>query len=116
MIMYDNDIEDDRMRVIDYAICHRTGSKEEIDLYEQLSLALELKQNDSFRVEGSIISNGINFNIVTPYPDGLPVDIGSMFFNIDTSYNVSIQETDLYINGMRTDPSEMNFSVKIKKY
>jgi hypothetical protein len=114
--MYDNDIEDDRMRVMDYAICHKKGSKEEIELYERLSLALELKQNDSFRVEGSIICNGINFNIVTPYPDGLPVDIGTMFFNIDTNYSVSIQEDNLYTNGAHKDPGEMNFNVWIKKY
>jgi hypothetical protein len=114
--MYDSDIDDERMRVIDYAICHKKGSKEEIELYEQLSLALELKQDNSFRVEGSIICNGINFNIVTQYPDGLPVDIGSMFFNIDTSYAVSIKEDNLFTNGIHVDPGERNFSITIKKY
>jgi hypothetical protein len=114
--MYDSDIDDERMFVLDSARKHNKGSKDEIQLYEQLSLALELIQDDSFKVIGSRICNGIDFNITTEYPNGLPEKIGSMFFNIDSDYDVRVCETPLYTNGVHRDPGEMNFSVKIKKY
>jgi len=109
------DIEDERMCVIESARRHKQGTKEEIELYEELSLAMELMKTDSFRIEGSRICNGIDFHIITPYPDGLPVNLGSMFFNVSTDYNVSIKETPLFTRGIRRDPSEMNYHVRIKK-
>ena len=42
------DLEDDRMFVIDSAIKHKLGTKEEIELYEELSLALELMEDEEF--------------------------------------------------------------------
>ena len=109
------DMDNDRMFVTETAIRHKLGTKEEIELYEELSLAMELMQDDSFRVESSKICNGIDFNIVTPYPDGLPVNLGSMFFNVSSSYSVSVKEVTLYSSGIRINPNEMNFSIKLKK-
>lgn len=114
--MYEEDMEDERMCIAEYARQHQTGDKEDIQLYEQLSLALELMKDDSFRLIGSRICDGLDFQIVTPYPDGLPVNVGSMFFGVSANYNVSVKETDLYSQGIRNDPSEMNFNVKLKKY
>ncbi len=109
------DIEDERMCVVESARQHKQGTKEEIELYEQLSLAMELMNSSSFRIERSRICNGIDFNIVTPYPDGLPTKLGSMFFNVSTDYDVRIKETPLHTKGIYRDPSEMNFHVMIKK-
>jgi len=113
--MYDEDLEDRRKCIVEYARQYHTGDKRDIQLYEELSLALELMQDDSFRVEGSRIYNGIDFQIVTPYPNGLPINISTMFFNVDIGYDVQIKETDLLTNGIHRDPSEMNFSIKLKK-
>ena len=110
-----DDIEDERMFVAESAFKHKRGTKEEIELYEELSLALQLIKDNSFRVEGSRICNGVNFSIVTQYPDGLPLSVGSLFFNISSSFNVQIKKTDLYTNGIHKNPGEMNFQVKIKK-
>jgi hypothetical protein len=113
--MYDEDIEDERMCVVDSARRYRHGTKEEIELYEELSIALELMQDNSFKIIGSQICNGIDFQIVTPYPDGLPLNVGSMFFNVSSNYSVSVKETNLFSNGLHSDPGEMNFAVSIKK-
>ncbi len=116
--MFDDDtdeIEDERMFIAESARKHKKGTKEEIELYEELSLALQLMQDNSFRIIGSRIYNGIDFSIVTPYPDGLPLNVSSLFFNINPSFNVQIKKTDLYTNGIHRDPGEMNFQVKIKK-
>jgi hypothetical protein len=113
--MYDEDLEDERMCVAEYARQFNTGDKQDIQLYEELSLALELMKNDSFKLIGSRISDGMDFQILTKYPDGLPDNIGIMFFNIDSKYKVSIEETPLFSNGMHNSITETNFSVKIKK-
>lgn len=113
--MFDDDVEDEKLFVMESARKNKRGSKEEIELYEELSLALELKQDDTFRVEGSRICNGIDFSIVTPYPDGLPFNVSSMFFNLSTNYDVQIKETPLLTKGIYRDPGEMNFQIKIKK-
>ncbi len=122
----DDEIEDARMDVIEKARQTNSGTKEEIQLYEQLSLALSLIKNNSFRIEGSRICNGIEFNIATPYPDGLPESVGSMFFNLSTDYSVKIRELPLYANskrnylyvspnGLCSSTNEMNFEIKVKK-
>ncbi|GEM_PF-1515026 len=122
----DDEIEDARMDVIERARQTNSGTKEEIQLYEQLSLALGLIKNDKFRVEGSRICNGIEFNIAAPYPDGLPESVGSMFFNLSTDYSVKIRELPLYANskriyssintnGLCSSTNEMNFEIKVKK-
>lgn len=110
------DIEDERTKIIESAKRNKRGSGEEIQLYEQLSLALELMKDDSFKIIGSRICDGIDFHITTEYPKGLPFNVGSMFFNINTTYDVKIQETPLYTMGLNRDPGEMNFAVKIKKH
>jgi hypothetical protein len=104
------DIEDDRMFVIDTAIKHKLGSREEIELYEELSLALELMEDQNFKVNGSSIGCGVDFSITTPYPDGLPENVGTMFFNVSTDFNVQVKETQLYANN-----GERHFEIKINK-
>jgi hypothetical protein len=105
-----NDVDDDRMFVIDSAIKHKLGSKDEIELYEELSLALELMENEKFRVDGSGIGGGIDFSITTPYPHGLPEKVGSLFFNVSTDYNVKVKETSECVYN-----SERHFVVKINR-
>jgi len=113
--MYDEDLEDERMCVAEYARQHNTGDKQDIQLYEELSLALELMQDNSFKLIGSRICNGLDFQIVTKYPDGLPDNIGTMFFNVDSSYSVSVKETPLVTKGLHNGITEMNFAIKLKK-
>jgi len=103
---------EDRESVIDEAIMYRYGSKEEIELYERLSLVLELMEDNSFSIENSGIKDGIDFNIITPYPDGLPEKVGALFFNVSTAFNVKCEE----VNCVNKDPGIMKFQIKIKKY
>lgn len=90
MIDYD---EEDRDFVVEAAIMNNLGDPEEIKLYEELSLAMELDQDKNYNVVGSGIGNGIDFSITTPYPDGLPENIGAMFFNVNTSFDVNVVES-----------------------
>lgn len=90
MIDYD---EEDREFVVESAIKNNLGDPEEIQLYEELSLALELDENKNYNVVGSGIGNGIDFNITTKYPDGLPDNIGTMFFNVNTAFDVNVVES-----------------------
>ena len=112
----DEELEDERIFVVENARKNNKGSKEEIELYEELTLALELMKSDSFRVDGSRICNGLEFHVVTQYPNGLQFNVGSLFFNVNTNYDVSVHETPLYTNGVNRDPGEMNFQIKIKKH
>lgn len=107
--MFADDIDEERMFVTETAIRHKLGSKEEIQLYEQLSVALEMMEDSTFKVAGSGIGGGIDFSIVTPYPDGLPFNVSSMFFNVSTNFDVDIKETPLYAHC-----GERHFQVKIK--
>jgi hypothetical protein len=104
------DLEDDRMFVIDSAIKHKLGSKEEIDLYEELSLALELMEGENFKVTGSGIGGGVDFSITTPYPDGLPESVGTMFFNVSNDFKVQVKETQQCANN-----GERHFVIKLNK-
>jgi hypothetical protein len=104
------DIEDDRMFVIDTAIRHKLGSREEIELYEELTLAMELMENEKFVIMESGIGGGLDFSIVTPYPHGLPEKVGTLFFNISPSFSVKIKETSQY-----TYNRERHFQIKIEK-
>lgn len=90
MIDYD---EEDRNFVVEAAIKNNLGDPEEIKLYEEISLALELDQDKNYNVVGSGIGDGIDFSITTPYPDGLPENIGTMFFNINRSFDVNVVES-----------------------
>jgi hypothetical protein len=104
------DTEDDKMYVIDTARLHKLGSKEEIELYEELTLAMELMENEKFTLVGSGIGGGLDFSIVTPYPHGLPEKMGILFFNISPDFGVKIKETSQY-----TYSSERHFEIKINK-
>ncbi|MBN1637333.1 MAG: hypothetical protein JW866_00070 [Ignavibacteriales bacterium] len=108
--MIDYDEDDKRTFVIESAIINKLGTPEEIRLYEQLSLALELMQDNSFNVADSEISNGINFGITTKFPHELPEKIGLMFFNINTGFDVSIKETSKCVYA-----GERYFAVNIQK-
>jgi len=104
------DVDDDRMYVVETAIRHKLGSKEEIELYEELSLALELMEDDNFKVAGSGIGGGLDFSIVTQYPDGLPEKIGLLFFNAPSNFDVKCIETSTY-----AENGERHFQIKLKK-
>jgi hypothetical protein len=123
MIKYD---KDDNTSIVDIAIRNGLATKEEIRLFEQLSIALELIDED-FNIIYSNINDGIHFGITTPYPNALPESIGILFFNIDLSFNVNITEIldihdDESIHQFNIDSSEFNikpieryFLVKITK-
>lgn len=104
------DIEDDRMFVIDTAIKHKLGSREEIELYEELTLAMELMENEKFTILGSGIGGGLDFSIVTPYPHGLPEKVGTLFFNVSPDFSVKVKETSQH-----TYDRERHFQIKIEK-
>jgi len=73
-------------------------------------MALELDENDNYNVVNSGIGDGIDFGITTSYPDGLPENLGAMFFNVDTKYDIKVQETM-----MCASQGERYFEIKLKK-
>lgn len=86
------DLEDDRVSCVDTAISQNAG-REEILLYEEMSLAIELMNKGNFDLVASNVSQGnVRFEISTQYPDGLPDNIGMLFFNADKNFNVKITE------------------------
>lgn len=101
------DVFDDRKLNINTSIKHE---KDEIDLYKQLDLALELMKNDSFNLEDSGLGKSMWFSITTPYPDGLPENVGTMFFNVSNDYNVKVEETQVY-----AERCKRHFQVFLKK-
>jgi hypothetical protein len=101
------DIFDHRMLNINTSVEH---SKEEIDLYKELSFALELMKDDNFTVEDSELGKNLWFSITTPYPDGLPVNVSSMFFNVNTNFDVQIRETQVYAK-----ECQRHFHINLKK-
>lgn len=108
--MIDYEEDDNRTSVIEAAIKNNLGSKEEIDLYNELSLAMELMEDNSFNVVDSGIGDGIDFGITTRFPHPLPESIGIMFFNVSTSFDVNIKETSQCVYS-----GERYFAVSIKK-
>ena len=104
------DVDDDRTFVVESAIKHKLGTKEEIELYEELCLALELMEDENFKVVGSGIGGGIDFSITTEYPKPLPEKVGQLFFGVNTDFEVKCQETKTY-----EDRDERHFQFKIKK-
>ena len=107
MIDYD---EDDRVFVVESAIKNNLGTREDIQLYEELSLALELMEDNSFNVVDGGIGNGIDFGITTRFPHPLPENVGMMFFNVNSSFDVSIKETSQCVYA-----GERYFAINIKK-
>jgi hypothetical protein len=103
-------MSDKNMRVIESAVTQNYGTKEDILLYEELLLSLELMEDKRFNLIESSIDKGINFGISTPYPHGLPVEIGTLFFNADMNYDVKIKETSKCVYNV-----ERYFEIKIKK-
>lgn len=108
--MIDYEEDDDRTFVIEGAIKHNLGSKEEIELYNELSLAMELMEDNGFNVVNSSIGGGIEFGITTRFPHGLPENVGTMFFNICPKFDVSIKETSQCVYA-----GERYFAISIKK-
>lgn len=100
-------VYNDRMLNVNTSVEH---SREEIDLYKHLNLALELMKNDSFNVEDSGLGNNLWYSITTPYPEGLPVNVGSMFFNVSNDYNVKVEETQVYAK-----ENKKHFQIILKK-
>ena len=108
--MIDYEEDDNRTFVIESAITHNLGTPEEINLYNQLSIAMELMGGDDFNVVDEGIGDGIDFGITTRFPHGLPEQVGTMFFNIDPQFNVSVKETSKCVYA-----GERYFAVNIKK-
>lgn len=107
MIDYD---EDDRTFVIDTAIKNNLGSKEEIDLYNELSIAMELMEDDSFNVVDAGIGDGIDFGITTRFPHPLPESVGMLMFNVSSEFDVSVKETSQCVYA-----GERYFAINLKK-
>lgn len=107
MIDYDN--ENDRTFVIESAIKNSLGTPDEIRLYEQLSVALELIEED-FEIVESSINNGISFGIATRFPYELPEKVAILLFNIDINFNISINETSKLVYS-----SKRYFEITINK-
>ena len=101
------DIFDDRMLNINTSVKH---SKEDVELYEHLNVALVLMENDSFTFEDSGLGNNLWFSITTQYPDGLPEKVGMMFFNVSTDYKVEVKELQMY-----TKDNKKHFHITLKK-
>lgn len=108
--MIDYDEDDCRTFVVESAIKNNLGNPEEIRLYEELSLALELMQDNSFKIVESKIDTGINFGISTKFPYPLPENIGMMFFDINPEFNVKIKETSRCVY-----EGERYFEINLKK-
>ena len=84
---------EDRVSVIDRAMREKAGV-DEIKLYEQLSLAMELMEEKDFEIISENVGNGsIDFEIATDFPNDLPFHIGALFFSTDLRYKVKIHET-----------------------
>jgi len=103
------DYEEDRTSVIDTAIMNELRNKNEIELYNELSIALELMEGE-FDVVNSDIDNGVSFQITTKFPHGLPENVGTMFFNVDYNFDINIKETSKYVYA-----GERHFEINLKK-
>jgi len=101
------DVFNDRMLNINTSVNH---SKEEIELYKHLNLALDLMKNDNFTIEDSELGKNLWFSITTQYPDDLPENIGNMFFNVNDNFDVKIEETQIYAG-----KGKRHFQVFLKK-
>jgi len=108
--MIDYEEEDRRTFVVESAIKNNLGSKEEIELYNQLSIAMELMEDQDFNVVDSGICDGIDFGITTKFPHGLPESVGMLLFNVDLNFNVNIKETSQCVYA-----GERYFAISLKK-
>ena len=108
--MIDYDEDDKRTFVVESAIQNNLGSKEEIELYNELSIAMELMEDDSFNVADSGIGDGVDFGITTRFPHGLPEEVGTMFFNVSHEFDVNVKETSQCVYA-----GERYFAINIKK-
>ena len=86
----------------------KSSKKDDVELFNWLNVVME-NTNDMFNVVSSSIGEEISYGISTPYPYGLPYSIGSIFFNIDMNYDVSIKENSKCVYNL-----ERYFEVKIK--
>jgi len=91
--MTNYDEQFNKISTIEFAIKNNIGTKEEINLYQQLYLALELI-NDDFKIIYSEINDGIHFGIITD-SHGLPESVGLLFFNVDLKFNIRIKEANV---------------------
>jgi len=110
------ELDDDRTFVIETAIKNNLGSKDEIELYEELLLALELMENQKFEVLFSSIAKGegIRFQIIAPYELGLPEEVGMLFFNINSKFRVTCMEIEYCFKDEKYCVDKI-FEIKIKK-
>jgi hypothetical protein len=86
-------INNDDVSIIDSVI--RNGArKEEIQLYEEMSLALDLMntENNFCVLHKYVEKDTVYFEIATDYPNDLPINVGTLFFNADLNFDVQIKE------------------------
>lgn len=88
------------------------NEKDEIKLFSELNLAMELDENKNYDlVDCQLdIEKGLDFRITTTYPDGLPDNLGIMFFSVDPSFCVNVQETNRCAS-----VGERMFEINLKK-
>ena len=88
------------------------NEKDEIKLFSELNLAMELDENKNYDlVDCQLdIEKGLDFCITTTYPDGLPDNLGVMFFSVDPSFRVNVQETNRCAS-----VGERMFEINLKK-
>jgi hypothetical protein len=99
--MIKSDNGNDNAFAIDSAISYKLGSREEIKLYEQIGVALNLIKDDFEIVDSCIGDTGIEFGITTKFPHKLPDDIGILFFSISHNFNVVVKETSDYVYDLK---------------
>ena len=102
--------EEDMAYQLEFAMNEKIGDKEEIQLFDELNLAMELDEDKNYDIVSKRVNNGIDFSITTPYPDGLPEKLGCMFFNVSTNFNVNIVETQ-----QCASVGERYFKIKLNK-
>jgi len=100
----------DNMSVIESANTQTIEIKRDVELYNELRLALELMNNGKFNLMKGEINSIINFGISTPYPHGLPVEVGMLFYNVNMDYDISIKETSQCVYNV-----ERYFEITIKR-
>jgi len=103
-----------RESVLDDLKMYEQVNREELELYQQLTIALDLMQDNSFVVDKSDVTDGIHFVVLSPYPDGLPEKVGALFFNVSTDFDVKCKEFNDV--GVSYNSDYRNFNIEIKKY
>lgn len=88
------------------------GTTEDIELFDSINLKMgKLNSNTSFSIQDLEVNNGIKYLINTKYPDTLPDELVSMFFNLDLDFKVNCIELPVDKN-----PFIRSYEISVKKY